>query len=97
MRKLGFSKYFLEACIGLLKHNTSLPLLLVSTEEGHNFYKKVNFKDVKYSAIKHLDTINKLKWTEKEERKYIGKYLMMHNNEEIKTVQKTRKSIRKPI
>lgn len=89
MRKSGFSKYFLEACIGLLKHNTSLPLLLVSTEEGHNFYKKVNFKDVKYKDIIHLDTIKKLKWTEKEDRKYIGKYLMMYSNNKIKSVHKS--------
>lgn len=99
MRKSGFSGYFLEACIGLLKHNTNLPLLLVSTEEGHNFYKKINFKDIKYSEISHLDTIKKLKWTEKKDRKYIGRYLMIFNDEikSLKSLRKIRKSVRKSI
>lgn len=79
IRNTGFSKHFLETCIGLLRHNTDLPLLLVSTVEGHNFYKKCNFKDVKYKNIKHLDSIGKLKWTEEKNKKYIGRHLMMYD------------------
>lgn len=93
MRKSGFSGHFIETCLGLLRYNTSLPLLLVSTEEAHNFYKKNNFKDIKYNDIKHLDTINKLKWTENINRNKIGKYLMLYGH--LKNTTKTTTRIKR--
>ena len=85
MRKSGFAKHFLNLCISLLRNNTDIPLMLISTEEGHNLYLKQGFKDIKYSKIKMLDNIGRFKWIEKSGNNSIGKYLMLYYDRNVKT------------
>lgn len=92
IRKSGFGKHFIESCMKLLKRNTELPLVLVSTEEGHNFYKKVGFRDIEYNTIRNIDTAGKLKWTKIKDQSLIGKYLMKYYERKYNKNKKIRRS-----
>lgn len=78
IRKKGFSRYFLNLSINLLRNNYNLPLILISTTEGYNLYKKQGFKDIKYDNIKRLDPTRYLEWVSNSNGRYIGKYLMKY-------------------
>ncbi len=79
VRKTGFAQYFLKNSIGLVLIKYKLPIILVSTEEGYNLYKKEGFVDIEYANITKYDTRKYLSWF-RPDGDTIGKYLMIYNS-----------------
>ena len=70
-----------------------LPIILVSTEEGYNLYKKQGFVDADYTKITKYDTHKYLSWF-RPCGDTIGKYLMIYNVNKSRKSRKSRKKSR---
>ncbi len=78
MRGTGFARYFLNNSLKLVSSKYNSPIVLISTEEGYNLYKKQGFVDIDYAKITKYDTRKYLSWF-KPDGGSIGKYLMIYN------------------
>lgn len=94
VRGTGFARYFLNRCISLILIRYKLPIILVSTEEGYNLYKKQGFVEIEYANITKYDTRKYLSWF-RPDGSSIGKYLMIYNNlsKKLNTHKSRKKSL----